>query len=131
MAQAFESVVAMYRQWRGLGKRQSILKIRNSEHTGPMSRTDDHIHESAPQRLVVRVTDNDFQREVLEKLSRLEVKMDMLAGGAQPGRMSLAEEKIRQLERNDIRRSVYDRLVNAVITTAISALISTHGRWWK
>jgi hypothetical protein len=96
-----------------------------------MSRTDDHIHESAPQRLVVRVTDNDFQREVLEKLSRLEVKMDMLAGGAQPGRMSLAEEKIRQLERNDIRRSVYDRLVNAVITTAISALISTHGRWWK
>jgi hypothetical protein len=96
-----------------------------------MSRTDDHIHESTPQRLVVRVTDNDFQREVLEKLSRLEVKMDMLAGGAQPGRMNLAEEKIRQLERNDIRRSVYDRLVNAVITTAISALISTHGRWWK
>jgi hypothetical protein len=35
------------------------------------------------------------------------------------------------MERNDIRRSVYDRLVNAVITTAISALISTHGRWWK
>jgi len=45
--------------------------------------------------------------------------------------MSLAEEKIRQLDRNDIRKSVYDRLVNAVITTAISALISTHGRWWK
>jgi hypothetical protein len=96
-----------------------------------MSRTDDHIHESAPQRLVVRVTDNDFQREVLEKLGRLEVKMDMLVGGSQPGRMNLAEERIRQLEGNDIRRSVYDRVVNAVITTAISALITTYGRWWK
>lgn len=96
-----------------------------------MPRTDDHIHESSPQRLVVRVTDNDFQREVLEKLGRLEVKMDMLIGGSQPGRMQLAEDRIRQLERSDIRRSVYDRLVNAVITTVISALIAMHGRWWK
>ena len=35
------------------------------------------------------------------------------------------------MERNDIRRSVYDRMVNAVITTAISALITIYGRWWK
>ena len=35
------------------------------------------------------------------------------------------------MEGNDIRRSVYDRVVNAVITTAISALITTYGRWWK
>jgi hypothetical protein len=96
-----------------------------------MSRIEDRTHESATQRLVVRVTDNDFQREVLEKLGRLEVKMDMLVGGAQPGRMNLAEERIRQLEANDIRRSVYDRVVNAVITTAISALITIYGRWWK
>jgi hypothetical protein len=95
-----------------------------------MSRTDDRTQEST-QRLVVRVTDNDFQREVLEKLGRLEVKMDMLVGGAQPGRMNLAEERIRQLERNDIRRSVYDRMLNAVITTAISALITIYGRSWK
>ena len=79
----------------------------------------------------MRVTDNDFQREVLEKLGRLEVKMDMLVGGAQPGRMNLAEERIRQLERNDIRRSVYDRFVNAVITTTISAFITMHERWRK
>ncbi|HEY4053223.1 MAG TPA: hypothetical protein VGL74_05750 [Terriglobales bacterium] len=95
-----------------------------------MSRIDDRSQEST-QRLVVRVTDNDFQREVLEKLGRLEVKMDMLVGGAQPGRMSLAEERIRQLEGNDIRRSVYDRVLNAGITTAISALITIYGRWWK
>ena len=67
-----------------------------------MSRTDDHIHEHAPQRLVVRVTDNDFQREVLDKLGRLEVKMDMLVGGAQPGRMQLAENRLSELERSDI-----------------------------
>ena len=96
-----------------------------------MSKPDDHIHEHAPQRLVVRVTDNDFQREVLEKLGRLEVKMDMLVGGAQPGRMQMAETRLAELERNDIRRSVYDRLVNAVITTAISALITLYGKWWK
>jgi hypothetical protein len=96
-----------------------------------MSKTGDNIHEHAPQRLVVRVTDNDFQREVLDKLSRLEVKMDMLVGGAQPGRMQMAENRLAELERNDIRRSVYDRLVNAVITTAISALITIYGKWWK
>ena len=45
--------------------------------------------------------------------------------------MNLAEERIRQLEGNDIRRSVYDRVVNAVITSAINALISTYGKWWK
>ena len=56
------------------------------------------------QPLVVRVTDNDFQREVVEKLGRLETKMDMLIGSDQPGRMQLAEERLRALERNDIRR---------------------------
>jgi hypothetical protein len=84
-----------------------------------------------PQRLVVRVTDNDFQREVLEKLGRREVKMDMLAGGAQPGRMQLAETRLTELERSDVRRLVYERLVNAVITTGISALITMHSKWWK
>ena len=80
------------------------------------------------QPLVVRVTDSDFQREVMEKLGRLEAKMDMLAGSGQPGRMKLAEDRIKQLEKNDIRRGVYDRLVNAVITTAISAAIALHAR---
>lgn len=74
----------------------------------------------------MRVTDSDFQRDVLEKLGRLEVKMDMLVGGAQPGRMKLAEDRIALLERNDIRRSVYDRMVNAAITVAISVAIALH-----
>jgi hypothetical protein len=73
--------------------------------------------------LVVRVTDHDFQREVIEKLSRLETKMDMLVGGEQPGWMQSAERRINALERNDVRRSVYDRLLNAAITIAISVLI--------
>ena len=94
-------------------------------------RIDNSPHDAAKQSLVVRATDNDFQCEVLEKLARLEAKMDMLTGGAQPGRMGQAEAKIAQLERNDIRRSVYDRLVNAVITVAISALIAFHDKWWK
>lgn len=94
-------------------------------------RIDDSVHEATKHPLVVRVTDNDFQCEVLEKLARLEAKMDMLIGGAQPGRMKIAEEKIAVLERNDIKRSVYDRLVNAVIAIAISALIALHDKWWK
>src|SRR6266536_879624 len=71
------------------------------------------MHESAKHPLVVRVTDNDFQCEVLEKLARLEAKMEMLVGSTQPGRISLIETKVAALERNDVRRGVYDRLVNA------------------
>jgi ABC-type polysaccharide/polyol phosphate transport system ATPase subunit len=63
------------------------------------------------QPLVVRVTDHDFQQECLEKLSRLETKMEMLIGTHQPGRMKLAEDRIMALERSEIRRSVYDRIL--------------------
>jgi len=83
---------------------------------------------TAKQSLVVRVTDNDFQCEVLEKLARLEAKMEMLVGSNQPGRMSLAEERLRSLERSDIRRGVYERLVNAAISIAISTAIAMHER---
>jgi hypothetical protein len=72
-----------------------------------------------------------FQCEVLEKLARLEAKMEMLVGGGQPGRMSLIEARVNTLERSEVRRSVYDRMVNAAITTALSALIAFHDRWWK
>jgi hypothetical protein len=97
----------------------------------PTRSDDTQTHEPAKHPLVMRVTDNDFQCEVLEKLARLEAKMDMLTGGSQPGRMKDAEDRIEKLERSDIRRSVYDRLVNVIITTALSALIAFHDRWWK
>jgi hypothetical protein len=61
----------------------------------------------------------------------MEARMEMLFGSGQPGRMSVAEDRIEKLERNDVRRGVYDRLVNAVLTTAISVLIALHDRWWK
>jgi hypothetical protein len=60
-----------------------------------------------------------------------EARMEMLFGSGQPGRMSVAEDRIEKLERNDVRCGVYDRLVNAVLTTAISVLIALHDRWWK
>ena len=40
--------------------------------------------------------------------------------------MKIAEDKIFALQRNDIRRSVYDRIVNAVIATAISIVVALH-----
>ncbi len=83
-------------------------------------------HDTAGKTLVLRVTDHDFQRLVLEKLGRMETKIDMLVGNGQPGRMTLAEQRIVALERSDIRRSVYDRLVNAAITVAISAAIALY-----
>ena len=88
-------------------------------------------HAGTRQPLVVRVTDSDFQNEVLERLGRLEAKMDSITGSYQPGRMKLAEDRIVALERNDIKRGVYDRLLNAVITVAISMVIALHDRWWK
>ena len=90
---------------------------------------DNEIPERPRQPLVVRVTDSDFRSEVLERLGRLETKMDMLTGSAQPGRMKAAEDRIRMLEHSDIRRGVYDRILNAVISVAISAAIALHDRW--
>jgi hypothetical protein len=63
-------------------------------------RTDDTpMHDPAKHPLVVRVTDNDFQCEVLEKLARLETKMETLLGSGQPGRMSVIEARVNTLER--------------------------------
>jgi hypothetical protein len=42
--------------------------------------------------------------------------------------MTNAENRLVILERNDIKRSVYDRLLNAVITVAISVAITMHDR---
>jgi len=89
------------------------------------------MHEPTKHPLVMRVTDSDFQCEVLQKLAGLEVKMEMLVGSSQPGRISLIENRLGVLERNDVKRSVYDRIVNAALTTAISVLIALHERWWK
>jgi len=69
---------------------------------------------------------SDFQLEVLEKLGRLEAKIDMIVGNGQPGRMKLAEDRLMVLERNDIKRTVYDRIVTAAIAFAVSALITLH-----
>lgn len=68
----------------------------------------------------------DFQLEVLEKLGRVEAKIDMIVGNGQPGRMRLAEDRITALEHNDVRRNVYDRIVTAAIAFAVSAVIALH-----
>jgi len=78
--------------------------------------------------LVVRL-DGDFQQKVLDKLGRLEAKVDMIVGNGQPGRMKLAEDRLVELERNDLRRAVYDRIVIAVLTFAITFAISAAAAW--
>ena len=80
---------------------------------------------------VMRMIDRDFQHDVLEKLSRMEARMEMLVGNGQPGRMTLAEDRIVELERNDVRRTVIERFVNAGIAVLISAAVALHGHWWK
>lgn len=80
---------------------------------------------------VLRMIDRDFEYDVLEKLSRLEAKMDSLVGNGQPGRMTLAENRIEELTRNDVRRTVIERFVNAGIAVLISVAVALHGHWWK
>jgi hypothetical protein len=77
----------------------------------------------------VPVADNDFQGEVLAKLVQLEAKMNMLFGSYQPGRMKLAEDRIQELTRNGIRRSVYGRLLNAGIGRVQAR--HEHGNRWR
>jgi len=79
----------------------------------------------------VRIIDRTFEYDVLEKLSRLEAKMDTLIGNGQPGRMTLAEDRLVELERNDVRRTVIERFVNAGIAILISVAVALHGHWWK
>jgi len=48
---------------------------------------------------------------------------------AEPGRMQLAEGRLTALEKNDLRRTVYDRIVIAAITFAITFAISAIVAW--
>jgi hypothetical protein len=64
------------------------------------------------RELALRTIDIEFQREVLDKLVRLETKMDALVGNTQPGRMKIVEDKVAMLERSDLRNSLHNRLVN-------------------
>ena len=80
----------------------------------------------APSPIVLTVPDSEFEREVLDRMGRMETKIDMLVGNGQPGRMRCAEERISALEKSDIRRSVYDRLVNGFIAVVVSAAIALH-----
>jgi hypothetical protein len=79
--------------------------------------------------VVVRMGAGDFQQKVLEKLGRLEAMVDMIVGSTQPGRMKLAEDRLTALERNDLRRAVYDRIVIAALTFAITFAISASIAW--
>jgi len=87
-------------------------------------RTPRHVSESP--NVYVRVNDRAFQMEVLDKLGRLETKVDMLVGNGQPGRVRLIEDKVAVLERSDVKRNVYDRMMSAAIAFAVSAAIALH-----
>jgi hypothetical protein len=83
-------------------------------------------HDARIHSPVVIQTGSDFQLEVLEKLGRIEAKVDTIVGNGQPGRMRLAEDRLTVLERNDIKRNVYDRIVTAAIAFSVSAVIALH-----
>jgi hypothetical protein len=83
------------------------------------------------REFALKAIDIEFQRDVLDKLVRLETKMDTLVGNGQPGRMKLAEDKLATLERNDLRNSVHNRLVNGAVSAGISVAIALHKYWLK
>jgi hypothetical protein len=81
--------------------------------------------------LAMRLVDEVFQREVLDKLARLETKMDTLVGNGQMGRVKASENKIEALERSEMRNSLHNRVVNAGISAAIGLVIALHKYWFK
>ena len=83
------------------------------------------------RELAMRAIDIEFQREVLDKLVRLETKMDTLVGNGQPGRVKMLEDKVATLERHDMRNSLHNRLLNGAISAAISTAIALHKYWLK
>ena len=83
------------------------------------------------RELVLKAIDIEFQRDVLDKLVRLETKMDSLIGNGQPGRMKIVEDKVAVLEKNDMRNTLHNRLVNGMISAGISIAIALHKYWAK
>ncbi|MFZ0814371.1 MAG: hypothetical protein WAM78_02570 [Candidatus Sulfotelmatobacter sp.] len=83
------------------------------------------------RELALRAIDIEFQREVLDKLVRLETKMDTLVGNGQPGRVKLVEDKVAALERNDVRNSIHNRILNGAISAGVSLAIALHKYWLK
>lgn len=81
-------------------------------------------NESSQPSVVVRMAASEFQQKVLTNLGRLEAKVDMIVGNGQPGRMKLAEDRLVLLEKNDLRRNIYDRIVIAAITFVFTSTIS-------
>ena len=81
--------------------------------------------------LAMRMVDEVFQREVLDKLARLETKMDTLVGTGQLGRVKASENKIEALEKSEMRNSLHNRVVNAAISAAIGLVIALHKYWFK
>lgn len=81
--------------------------------------------------LALRAIDIEFQREVLDKLVRLETKMDGLVGNGQPGRVKLIEDKVAVLEKSDMRNSFHNRVVNGAVSAGISIAITLHKYWMK
>ena len=101
-----------------------------------MKHTNDEGCETGALPVVYGPGNSDFRQKVLEKLARLETMMAMIVGNGQPGRLQLAEKRLETLERNDLRRTVYDRIVIAGITFAITFAISAIVGWrellgWK
>jgi hypothetical protein len=89
-----------------------------------LSPADNQVPENAP--VFVTFLDAAFERELMDRLSRVEAKLDTLVGNGQPGRMRIAEEKIAILERDNVRRTVYDRILNGMIAIVVSAAIALH-----
>jgi hypothetical protein len=83
------------------------------------------------REMALRTLDLEFAREVLDKLVRLETKMDMLIGNGQPGRMKQVEDKVAILEKHDLRNGFYNHVLNAAISAAISLAIVLRKFWMK
>lgn len=83
------------------------------------------------REMAMRTFDLEFAREVLDKLVRLETKMDMLVGNGHSGRMKTVEDKVAILEKHDLRNSFHNRALNAAISAVISLAIALHKFWMK
>ena len=68
--------------------------------------------------------ESKFETDVMEKLGRMEAKLDSLVGNGQPGRMKLAEDKLDQLEHNDLRRTWVEHVIAGAIAFIVSTLFA-------
>lgn len=72
-----------------------------------------------------------FEIDTSEKLGRIESKLDSLVGNGQPGRMTLAENRLSKIEKDMTAKTAVSHFVTGLLSAVISTAATLATLWSK